>query len=74
MLGLIFDGRRVAENGEKPVTIKMLPKDNLHAIFAATVPAVEESIIKAIHRHGNHDRHREPQSDGITVRSITRRC
>jgi hypothetical protein len=37
-----------AENGEKPVTIKMLPNDNLDAIFAATVQAVEESIINAM--------------------------
>jgi len=37
-----------AENGEKPVTIKMLPNDNLDAILAATVQAVEESIIDAM--------------------------
>jgi D-aminopeptidase len=30
------------------VTIKMLPNDNLDAIFAATVQAVEESIINAM--------------------------
>ena len=30
------------------MTIKMLPKDKLDAIFAATVQAVEESIINAM--------------------------
>ena len=30
------------------MTIKMLPNDNLDAIFAATVQAVEESIINAM--------------------------
>lgn len=30
------------------MTIKMLPKDGLDAIFAATVQAVEESIINAM--------------------------
>ncbi len=37
-----------AESGKEPVTIKMLPNDNLDAIFAATVQAVEESIINAM--------------------------
>ena len=30
------------------MTIKMLPNDNLDAIFAATVQAVEESILNAM--------------------------
>src|SRR6202040_410484 len=55
-----------AENGKKPATSKMLPLD---AIFAATVQAVEESIINAMIA-ADHDRRREPQSDGITTRSI----
>ena len=37
-----------AENGKEPVTIKMLPNDNLGAIFAATLQAVEESTINAM--------------------------
>lgn len=37
-----------AENAKKPVDVKMLPNDALDPIFAATVQAVEESIINAM--------------------------
>jgi D-aminopeptidase len=37
-----------AEDGKEPVNIKMLPNDNLDPIFAATVQAVEESIVNAM--------------------------
>ena len=36
------------ESGKEPVAVRMLPNDDLDPIFAATVQAVEESIVNAM--------------------------
>ena len=55
------------------MTIKMLPNDNLDVILAATVLAVEESIIDAMIVAETMTGIENYKSDDITIRSITRR-